>query len=282
MATSPNSPHLCWSASEDGYVRRLDSREPHTCATTGSATGNCRNIIIDLRLNSKSSLSQPTQCKCIDINPVRTEQIAVGALDAYARIYDARLCSLRSSERSSLNRTGDPSCIAFLAPGHLSSPSMCRAKKSPCSTVAATYLTFSADGEDLLVNLSGEQVYLYNVANYQQPIAYDFEKSDSGAVPEPRPILRTCRTRGVGTGSKLLPFASDLHSVLTGGVDEAEVKGEVADLKNRGKQLYKEEKLHEALLMLNSAISKCSNWHLLYFLRGTTLYSRKWSVERGL
>lgn len=252
-------------------MRRLDSREPHTC----SGAGNCRNIIIDLKANSRTSLSQPTQCKCIDINPVRTEQIAVGALDAYARIYDARLCSLRSPERvpSNSNR-GDPSCIAFFAPGHLCNVSPPRPKKSSCSNVASTYLAFSADGEDLLVNLSGEQVYLYSTANYQQSITYDFDKTDVSSTPELKPTLRTC-SNGSGIGLRLL-FSPVPHSVPLVAVEECDVKGEVVRLKNIGKQLYKEEKLDEALSVLNSGIALCPNWHLLYFLRGTALYSRKW------
>lgn len=255
-------------------MRRLDSREPHTC----SGTGSCRNIIIDLKLNSRSSLSQPTQCKCIDLNPVRTEQIAVGALDAYARIYDARLCSLRSLERVPSSHN-DPSCIAFFAPGHLCSASLPRLKRSSCSNVAATYLSFSADGEDLLVNLSGEQVYLYNITNYQQPVAYDFDKIDSCSAPELRPTLRTCsRSNGIGTGLKL-PFVPLSYSIPLVSVEEPDISGEVVRLKNRGKQLYKGEKLDEALLALNSGIARCPNWHLLYFLRGTTLYSRKWYVR---
>lgn len=155
VATSPQSPFYCWSASEDGCVRRLDTREPHSC--TGS--GMCRNVIIDLRAHSRlTSVNHSIQCKCIDINPVRSEQIAVGALDSYARIYDTRLCSLQALNSLSTGPPGDPSCIACFSPGHVNKLFVPLVRRHLCNTVAATYLNFSSDGQDLLVNLSGEQV----------------------------------------------------------------------------------------------------------------------------
>lgn len=277
MATSPHSPHVCWSASEDGCVRRLDTREPHSCQSEGS----CRNIIIDLKLSSKVSVTQPVQCKCIDINPVQTEQIAVGAFDAYARIYDARLCTARSSSDRSSSSQGDPSCVAFFSPGHLSCSSSSWSKRDARNSVAATYVSFSSSGQELLVNLSGEQVYLYNTASHQQPITYEFDKTDANSIPKAKPILRTCSSSrhlscAAGVGMKLMPLEFESCSVLCKTLDESEVGSEVVCLKNRGKELYKEEKLNEALICLNTAISQCSQWHVLYFLRGTTLYSRKW------
>ena len=285
VAVSPDSPFLCWSASEDGCVRRLDSRERHTCAPGGGA---CRNVLIDLSLHPIRPLTpnHVTQCKCIDINPVRSEQIAVGALDAYARIYDARLCTPHSPEHSRgggarNSASSDPSCIAIFSPGHLSANlSMVGGKRSVSSTVAATYVSFSADGQELLVNLSGEQVYLYDTTNQQLPIAYDFDMADGTAVPEPKPTSRRmhaqCRSGVFGSGTRLGLTASHSSSNLKTSVEESEVEGEVIRLKDLGKQLYKEERLDEALSVLNMAIAICPNWHLLYFLRGTALYSRKW------
>lgn len=255
-------------------MRRLDTREPHTC----SSEGGCRNILIDLKLTSKLTLSQPVQCKCIDINPIRTEQIAVGALDPYARIYDARLCSLRSSTSAS-SPHGDPSCIALYAPGHLSNPAFAPSKRSMCSAVAATFVTFSSDGRELLVNLSGEQIYLYDITTHQQPVTYEMDESEATSIPVvTRPVLRTCSANGMaGMGMKLVPppvFES--HSTPQKTAEEFEIDGRVMELKNRGKELYKEERFNDALNALNSAIYLCQNWHMLYFLRGTTLYSRKW------
>ena len=73
LETSKDFPFLLWSCGEDGFVLQHDSR----CATNK----NTSNILINYSNNSNSSL----EVKCISINPVRSELIAVGANDPYAR-----------------------------------------------------------------------------------------------------------------------------------------------------------------------------------------------------
>lgn len=46
--------------------------------------------------------------------------------------------------------------------------------------LAATYITFSPDGHDLLVNLGGEQIYLYNVNYSAQSYRLETASSESG------------------------------------------------------------------------------------------------------
>ena len=41
-------------------------------------------------------------------------------------------------------------------------------------SLASTYVTFSPDGGDLLVNLGGEQIYLFNLYNRQRPSFVEF------------------------------------------------------------------------------------------------------------
>lgn len=252
-------------------MRRLDTREPHTCSSGGEST--CRNILIDLKLSSGPGVSHSIQCKCIDVNPVRTEQIAVGALDPYVRIYDIRLCSLKAPVRTAAMTHGDPSCIAFLAPGHLTSSIASHGRGCSGGTVASTYVEFSPNGRELLVNLSGEQVHLYDLADELRPLVYNFDKTDSSSVTVSRPSLRTSRRRHSNGIRTRLKTVSGPHSLA---MEEKDVEPEVIRLKNSGKELYQDKKMCEALVILNQAISLCPNWHTLYFLRGTTLYSRKW------
>lgn len=59
-------------------------------------------------------------------------------------------------------------------PGHI--PARVTEYSRKMRMLAATHVTFSPDGRDLLVNLGGEQIYLYNI--------YDSKKSyrlDTGA-----------------------------------------------------------------------------------------------------
>lgn len=58
-------------------------------------------------------------------------------------------------------------CVTYFCPGHLTKfkgRKLCHYGKT------ITYLTFSPDGCELLVNMGGEQIYLYNLHNAEQPV----------------------------------------------------------------------------------------------------------------
>lgn len=58
-------------------------------------------------------------------------------------------------------------CVQYYCPGHLS-----RNKGTVYSIFnqkAITYLTFSPDGSELLVNMASEQIYLYDLNRPREP-----------------------------------------------------------------------------------------------------------------
>ena len=46
-------------------------------------------------------------------------------------------------------------------------------------TLASTYITFSPDGNELLVNLGGEQVYLFDINHHRKPQRFDIKLTPS-------------------------------------------------------------------------------------------------------
>lgn len=82
-----NGPHLFWSASEDGTVMQYDFRMPHYCKP--SRRDNYR-VLVDL----VNHAGRKAEAKCIAVNPMRPELIAVGANDPYVRLYDRRMIKL--------------------------------------------------------------------------------------------------------------------------------------------------------------------------------------------
>lgn len=64
--------------------RQFDLREPHNCSP------NEKIQLIDLH----NHMGPGTEVKCIAINQRRPEQLAVGATDNYARIFDLRMIRL--------------------------------------------------------------------------------------------------------------------------------------------------------------------------------------------
>lgn len=175
IATAPNIPYLFWSAAEDGLVMQFDLRTPHTCSNT------CTNVLINL-LNH---MGKSAEAKCLAINPLRPELLAVGANDPYVRLYDRRMISPSTIkypehhprspwERSYIARSDSSEddnlpagCVQYFVAGHL--PIKQQDYKKRYRTLASTYLTFSPDGTELLVNLGGEQIYLFNINQSQRP-----------------------------------------------------------------------------------------------------------------
>ncbi|GFS78964.1 WD and tetratricopeptide repeats protein 1 [Trichonephila clavipes] len=61
--------------------RQYDLRVPHQCSNI------CNNVLINLVYH----LGRNAEAKCIAINPLRPELLAVGANDPYVRLYDRRM-----------------------------------------------------------------------------------------------------------------------------------------------------------------------------------------------
>lgn len=83
LAIAPCTPFMFWSGGEDGFVLQFDTRSPHMCTHVRS------NVLINLT----SHLGAKAKVKCIAINPLRPELLAVGANDPYVRLYDRRMIS---------------------------------------------------------------------------------------------------------------------------------------------------------------------------------------------
>lgn len=85
IATAPNTPDTFWSAAEDGLILQYDLRMPHVCRDNDNP-----NVLINLT----NHIGRYVEAKCLAINPRRPELVAVGANDAYIRMYDRRMIKL--------------------------------------------------------------------------------------------------------------------------------------------------------------------------------------------
>ncbi|XP_042427263.1 protein ALTERED SEED GERMINATION 2-like isoform X2 [Zingiber officinale] len=155
LAVEPGNPNVIWSASEDGTLRQHDLREVSSCPS-GSSNHECHNVLLDLRRGSKKSLADPPKyclpLKSCDISPTHPHQLLVGGSDAFARLYDRRMLSSLSSSQMKMK---PPPCVNYFCPLHLSEH-----KKS---SLHLTHVTFSPNGEEVLLSYSGEHVYLMDV-----------------------------------------------------------------------------------------------------------------------
>nr|VZI39508.1 unnamed protein product [Spirometra erinaceieuropaei] len=87
LETIESEPFVFLSAAEDGAVRQFDIRCPQNCDTTSSP-----NVLVDLTTHAGSH----AEAKCLAVNQMWPSMLAVGANDAFVRVYDRRMLSLRS------------------------------------------------------------------------------------------------------------------------------------------------------------------------------------------
>ena len=224
------------------YNRQYDIRESHVCRGEG---GECRNVLIDL---NKTCGSNPA-CKCVDINPVRNEQIAIGAYDPYIRLYDTRVLSL-SYPSTELSVRPEAGCVAHFAPGHISQ-SFRKPNGSP-TNIACTYVSFSPCGNELLGNLSSEQIYLFNTVNQQPALTYSLHDNE--------PFL----------------YHKPSNSPDSSPKNESTVSDRVHSLRDKGNDAFKNSLYTEAIEYYSAAVLYDPFWYVLYSNRATALVKRNW------
>lgn len=198
LATHPNEPNLLWSAGEDGYIMQYDIREKHTCSRL---TPN--NLLLDLKMTSQI---KPI-AKCLALDPFKDEVIAIGANDSYVRLFDRRYLNKKDIWSS---------CIKFFEPGHMATTTLdddyrrdnfTRPLFHLKTSCGATYLAYNpSNSGELLVNIRGEQIYLFNTnkpyeTGYKsftqtiKPLVYDFpiKNENKGSYSRWKKMREQCK-----------------------------------------------------------------------------------------
>lgn len=222
IACVPELPSTFFSSGEDGCVFQIDLREPHTC------NGDDKIVLIDLKNHQEY-----VEAKCIAVNPRRPEQLAIGTNDCYARIYDRRMISLMASgsDTQSDNLTKD--CVRYYSPGHLQA-----SKESINKTV--TFVSFSPDGNELLVNYGAEQIYLFEIDKSEPPVYLDLPKLSA------EPAAKASKNE------------------------------KVEAIKMSGNEFLENEKYIQAIRQYTEAIQLATSNPVLYLNRATALMRRKY------
>ncbi|TGZ67110.1 hypothetical protein CRM22_004980 [Opisthorchis felineus] len=182
LANTPSEPFLFWSAAEDGTVRQFDLRDP----TQAGSAKPC-NVLVNLHHHIGSF----AEAKCLALNPLRPDLLAVGSNDPYVRLYDRRKITLTSvgqpmrlreqrrfqqSATEEVNETVEVpfDSVRYFVPGHL--PSKEVSYRRCFRHVNVTCVSFSPDGTELLANMSGDHIYLFNLNNSIQPYKCNYAR----------------------------------------------------------------------------------------------------------
>ncbi|KAI3760755.1 hypothetical protein L1987_51154 [Smallanthus sonchifolius] len=187
LAVEPGNPNLVWSASEDGTLRQHDFRECTSCPPSESSHRECHNVLLDLRCGAKKSLADPPRqslfLKSCDISSTRPHLLLVGGSDAFARLYDRRMLPPLSSCRHKLP---PPPCVNYFCPMHLSDHGQ--------QGLHLTHVAFSPNGEEILLNYSGEHVYLMDV-NPVQGSSMRYTSDEAMKFFNPTAILKEVQSK---------------------------------------------------------------------------------------
>lgn len=298
LATAPNLPFMFWSAAEDGCIMQYDLRSPESCQSNGN------NVLINLNAH----IGGPAECKCLAINPQRPEQMAVGANDPYVRVYDRRMLTCRTLknsdegfDRASPSEFGLPhGCVDYYIAGHI--PQKKDDYKKKLRALAATYVTFSPDGTELLVNLGGEQIYLFDVNSKRRMQKFETSMvlSTNGYVKDAacsaNGFSLHCNgttTNGVTNGVSKHLHAHTSKQVVTEGGEPGDYKPSVKkhkiekkalppfveSLKKKANQYFEKEQYTKAIILYNQAIYRAPQASMLFGNRAAAYMKRKWDGD---
>eukprot|EP00102_Acyrthosiphon_pisum_P006100 XP_001951644.2 PREDICTED: WD and tetratricopeptide repeats protein 1-like [Acyrthosiphon pisum] len=248
LAVANDSPSVYWCASEEGCISQHDTRISHECSTDKSKT-----TLVKIYGNLGTKIS----AKCLDINKLRTEQLAVGASDKYVRLYDRRKIQSVSSfdvkHLSEYDGNNINSALQYFVPGHTCLNDN-ETKKKKNNII--TNLAFSHDGQELLVNYSCEYVYLYDLVNRVDNAFFNIPK-----------VMNVPREFSEGSSTDLIDDQVPVPHLT--------LPHNVVQLKLKANDFYEEKEYTSAIVLYSEAINihKCSE---LLLNRAAAYIKRKW------
>lgn len=270
LAVEAGNPNVVWSASEDGTLRQHDLREGASCPPVGSAHQECRNILLDLRCGAKKSLSdtpkQTLALKSFDISSTRPHLLVVGGSDAFARLYDRRMLPPLSS---SMKKLSPPPCVNYFCPMHLSDRGI--------SSLHLTHVAFGPDGEEVLLNYSGEHVYLMDM-NPSSGSAMRYTSGDALKLMSFNPILNGVDLKS--SVSRVFPNGFPRKRNIVSGLDKCRKLVQIAEksLKEGTNCYYAIEACNEVLDGHGHEIGSML-MHECLCIRASLLLKRNWKND---
>uniref|UniRef100_A0A8C5GA78 WD and tetratricopeptide repeats protein 1 n=1 Tax=Gouania willdenowi TaxID=441366 RepID=A0A8C5GA78_GOUWI len=269
IATAPMWPNTFWSAAEDGIIRQYDLRE----------NSKHSEVLIDLT----EFCGQLVEAKCLAVNPRDNNYLAVGANGPFVRLYDIRMIH---NHRKSLSQSTSAAVHTFCerqkpipdgagqyyVAGHL--PVKLPDYNNRLRVLVATYVTFSPDGTELLVNMGGEQVYLFDLTFKQKPYTFLFSKacqSSTGVMQNGK------TTNGVSNGIhffwKTNVFPLPLLYSCT------ELSPHLEKIKQQANDAFARQQWTQAIELYCLGIHQASCNSMLYGNRAAAYMKRKWDGD---
>uniref|UniRef100_A0A8B9VUN6 WD and tetratricopeptide repeats 1 n=2 Tax=Anas TaxID=8835 RepID=A0A8B9VUN6_9AVES len=271
IATAPMWPNTFWSAAEDGLIRQYDLRE----------NSKRSEVLIDLT----EYCGQLVEAKCLTVNPQDNNYLAVGASGPFVRLYDIRMIhnhrkSMKQSPSAGVHTFCDrqkplpDGAAQYYVAGHL--PVKLPDYNNRLRVLVATYVTFSPDGTELLVNMGGEQVYLFDLTYKQRPYTFLLPKKchTSGEVQNGK-----TSTNGVSNGIHLHSNGFRLSEGRAHVSPQVELPPYLERIKQQANEAFACQLWTQAIQLYSKAVQKAPNNAMLYGNRAAAYMKRKWDGD---
>ncbi|XP_061530966.1 WD and tetratricopeptide repeats protein 1 isoform X3 [Phycodurus eques] len=270
IATAPMWPNTFWSAAEDGIIRQYDLRE----------SSKRSEVLIDLT----KFCGQLVEAKCLAVNPRDNNYMAVGANGPFVRLYDIRMIhncrkSLSQYKPSAVrtfleNQKPIPDkAVQYYAAGHLSVN--LSDYNNRLRVLVATYVTFSPDGTELLVNMGGEQVYLFDLTSNQRPYTLLLPQTWQSS---PGDLRNGKTTNGVSNGIHL-PASHIGFTQSKMQLNSTDLPPHLEKLKQQANDAFARQHWTQAIQLYSLGIQHSSSNAMLYGNRAAAYMKRKWDGD---
>nr|XP_057940382.1 WD and tetratricopeptide repeats protein 1 [Doryrhamphus excisus]XP_057940383.1 WD and tetratricopeptide repeats protein 1 [Doryrhamphus excisus] len=264
IATAPMWPNTFWSAAEDGVIRQYDLRE----------SSKHSQVLIDLT----EYCGKLMEAKCLAVNPRDNNYMAVGASGPFVRLYDIR--KIHNCRKSPLvrallkNRSPIPdSAVQYYVAGHL--PMRLREYNNRMRVLVATSVTFSPDGNELLVNMGGEQVYLFDLTFKQRPYTLLLPQRGRPSTGDAQPGKTTNGvSNGIHVPASHIRFAqNDIQ------MSSNELPPHLEKIKQQANDAFARQQWTQAIQLYSLGIHHSSCNAVLYGNRAAAYMKRKWDGD---
>lgn len=231
------------------------------------------------------------EAKCISVNPTRPDYIAVGCNDPFVRVYDHRMLSKQMSNKEPKVPNGSTcledaklpdGCVTYFAPGHLP-PRLTKDFPRELRPYVSTYVNFSPDGNEVITNLGGEQIYLFDIRKPLHVVRYNgINGTSNGLVKEM--IENVSASHGASNGytipngkTHIIHKPTNGHKLLNGtSLLCKDLPPRALELKAQGNDAFCKQQFWTAVNAYNEAISIAPYSAVLYANRAAAFIKRAW------
>ncbi|XP_066500011.1 WD and tetratricopeptide repeats protein 1 isoform X1 [Hoplias malabaricus] len=269
IATAPMWPNTFWSAAEDGVIRQYDLRE----------SSKRSEVLIDLT----EYCGQLVEAKCLAVNPRDNNYLAVGANGPFVRLYDIRMIHNHRKSLSEKTSAGvhtfcdkqkpiPDGAGQYYVAGHL--PVKLPDYNNRLRVLVATYVTFSPDGTELLVNMGGEQVYLFDLTFKQRPYTFLLPKKCHSSSEVQNGKTTNGMANGIHLSSSRLKLANSKVSSSS-----ADLPPYLERIKQQANDAFARQQWTQAIQLYSLGIHAAGQNAMLYGNRAAAYMKRKWDGD---